>query len=267
MAAGERWTRQELLVLLNIYDKLKFSQFDQRNPVVIDVAAALRRTPSAVAMKLGNLASFDPVLQARGIKGLPGASALDGEVWTEFRSEPGVVVPESEAALAEAFDVSAEDDVEVLPRVGVRPRRPPPIETEIEVNVLRRLGQSYFRDAVLNNFDGRCVITGLSVRSLLVASHIRPWSDFPAERLEVRNGLALNRLHDAAFDRFLIGFDANACVVIAPALRKRSDDAQVAKQFLSYEGQPMQIQDDSVMPNPEFIIWHHSRVIGNKGLL
>jgi hypothetical protein len=35
-------------------------------------------------MKLSNLASLDPALKLRGIKGLAGASALDRTVWTEF---------------------------------------------------------------------------------------------------------------------------------------------------------------------------------------
>jgi putative restriction endonuclease len=67
--------------------------------------------------------------------------------------------------------------------------------------VKQRRGQGYFRDAVLNNFGGRSGVTGLAVRDLLVASHILPWGSHPTERLNIRNGLCLSRLHDAAFDR------------------------------------------------------------------
>ena len=72
-----RWTRDQLLVVLNLYHKLRFGQFDQRQPVVVDLAQRLGRTPSAVAMKLSNLASLDPALKLRGVQGLEGASNLD----------------------------------------------------------------------------------------------------------------------------------------------------------------------------------------------
>jgi len=55
MATGRRWTRDELVVAMNIYEKLPFGQFDQRNPVIKDVAKKLRRTPGSLAMKLSIL--------------------------------------------------------------------------------------------------------------------------------------------------------------------------------------------------------------------
>ena len=70
MAEPRRWTREELLVVLNLYEKLRFGQFHSRQPVVIEVAEKMQRTPGSLAMKLSNLASLDPKLQARGIVGL-----------------------------------------------------------------------------------------------------------------------------------------------------------------------------------------------------
>ncbi len=65
MSSRRPWTRDELLVALNIYHKLTFGQFDQRNPVIVAVAAKFEgRTPSSLAMKLSNL-------RERGL-GLPG---------------------------------------------------------------------------------------------------------------------------------------------------------------------------------------------------
>jgi hypothetical protein len=78
-----RWSRDELLIVLNLYHKLPFGQVSARQPVVIDLAKRLGRTPASVSMKLGNLASFDPVLKLRGIRGLTGASILDKEMWEE----------------------------------------------------------------------------------------------------------------------------------------------------------------------------------------
>ena len=81
MTEARRWTREELLVVLNLYEKLRFGQFHSRQPVIIEVSEKMRRTPGSLAMKLSNLASLDPKLQARGIAGLKGASNLDKAVW------------------------------------------------------------------------------------------------------------------------------------------------------------------------------------------
>ena len=81
MAEPRRWSREELLVVLNLYEKLRFGQFHSRQPVIIEVAEKMQRTPGSLAMKLSNLASLDPKLKARGIVGLQGASNLDKAVW------------------------------------------------------------------------------------------------------------------------------------------------------------------------------------------
>ena len=81
MAEPRRWSREELLVVLNLYEKLRFGQFHSRQPVIIEVSEKMQRTPGSLAMKLSNLASLDPKLQARGIAGLKGASNLDKAVW------------------------------------------------------------------------------------------------------------------------------------------------------------------------------------------
>src|SRR5947207_2664489 len=47
MASGKRWTRDELLIALNVYHKLSFGQLHARNPVIIQVARKLGRRPAA----------------------------------------------------------------------------------------------------------------------------------------------------------------------------------------------------------------------------
>jgi putative restriction endonuclease len=61
-----KWTRQHSLIALNLYGKLPFGQFDKGNAVIIDVASRMGRTPSSLAVKLGDLASLDPFHKARG---------------------------------------------------------------------------------------------------------------------------------------------------------------------------------------------------------
>src|SRR5436190_11793885 len=75
-AANVVWTREQRLIALNLYCKLPFGKLHKGNPLIIDVARKMGRSSSSLAMKLCNFASLDPVLQARGIKGLPGPPSL-----------------------------------------------------------------------------------------------------------------------------------------------------------------------------------------------
>src|SRR6185503_15905138 len=116
MAAGRRWTSDELLVALNLYHKLTFGQLHARQPAIIALADKLDRGSNSVAMKLCNFASLDPALKLRGIKGLEGASALDRMVWGEFHDNLNEAVPVSEDALRKLFGVDEGSELEVLPR-------------------------------------------------------------------------------------------------------------------------------------------------------
>lgn len=85
MKAGQTlWTRDELILAVNLYCKLPFGKMHKSNPEIIRFASLIGRTPSSIALKLGNFASFDPTLKARGIKGASNASKLDKIIWDEF---------------------------------------------------------------------------------------------------------------------------------------------------------------------------------------
>ncbi len=265
MAAGKKWNREELLVAMNVYDKLPFGQFDQSNPVIKDVARKLGRTPGSLAMKLSNLASLDPALHARGRKGLSGASNLDREIWDEFREHPEQLASISEEALRHLFSAAESDDVELIKGVGVKHERrsvqsPPNGPTEQSSTVIVRRGQQFFRQMILNAFDGRCCVTGIGIRELLVASHIKPWAAFPESRLDIQNGLCLSRLHDAAFDRGLISFDENCRLVLSRELKEHLPQAAIEQNFVAYEGVGIQAPGNALGPNLDFMRFHREVV-------
>jgi putative restriction endonuclease len=261
MAAGRRWTRDELLVALNLYHKLTFGQLHARQPAIVQLAEKLGRAANSVAMKLCNFASLDPALRLRGIRGLEGASSLDRAVWEEFHRDLREAVPASEEALRQLFGVEEAYQLEVLPKRGIRIRRCPPSgPTEVSRNAKIRRGQEYFRDAVLNNFGGRCGITQLGVRELLIASHILPWRKYVNERLNVRNGICLSRLHDAAFDCGLISFDDNLRLILSPRLKNEVSQRAAAENFGAYEGEALYLPDDAALPEPSFLARHREEV-------
>lgn len=90
--------------------------------------------------------------------------------------------------------------------------------TEKEAIVKTRIGQSYFRDFLLQR-DKKCCICGLHHSALLIASHIKPWKDSNhEERLDMNNGLLLCSIHDSLFDKHLISFDKNGKILISHKL-------------------------------------------------
>lgn len=95
-----------------------------------------------------------------------------------------------------------------------------PRSTEVERMVLQRVGQDLFREGLLDYWEGRCAVTGLAVRGLLRASHIKPWAacERDAERLDVFNGLLLAPQLDAAFDGGWITVADDGAVVISAEL-------------------------------------------------
>jgi len=263
MPTPRRWTRDELLVLLNIYEKLPFGQFDQAQPVIRDIATRLDRSAGSVAMKLCNLASLDPVVKARGRKGLPGASSLDRQVWAEFQGNRDSLAPQSEDAFRNLFGAKDSDEVDLVKGLGVRVRRTPitpdgPTETAAQVKVRR--GQQFFRQMVLNSFEGQCCVTGIRVRELLVASHILPWKPFPKERLNPQNGLSLSRLHDGAFDRGLITFDEDYRLVLSKELRGHFPQETLKHNFADFEGKQIFLQAKIAAPKQEFLGYHREKI-------
>lgn len=257
---GRRWTRDELLIALNLYHKLTFGQMHGRQPAIVAVAGKMERGANSLAMKLCNFASLDPALRMRGIKGLSGASALDRTIWSEFHANLAEAAPTSEVAFRKLFGADEASEVEVTPKEGVRVRKAPTGPTETKVPVKVRRGQEYFRQAVLNNFGGQCGVTGLTVRELLVASHILPWGSHEAERLNVRNGLCLSRLHDAAFDIGLITFDGDLRLKLSRRLKSALPQRSVNENFAAYDGEALQLPKDAVLPDEKFLAVHRADV-------
>lgn len=259
MAKRRAWARDELLIALNLYHKLTFGQMHARQPAIIAASKKMGRGPNSLAMKLCNFASLDPALKLRGIRGLSGASALDRSVWNEFHANLGEAAPASEEAFRKLFAIDESSAVDVTPHEGVVILKAPPRgPTETTATVKLRRGQEYFRQAVLNNFGGRCGVTGLAIRELLIASHILPWGKHESERLNVRNGLCLSRLHDAAFDNGLITFDAECRLRLSSRLKSAAPQRAVAEGFVAYEGQALQLAKDAVLPDENFLAVHRA---------
>jgi len=91
-----------------------------------------------------------------------------------------------------------------------------PDTTERKGLVTSRVGQGYFRNLLIEKYDNKCAVTKSSIHSILIASHIVPWSESTEEeRLDVNNGILLSPLYDALFDKHLISFNDDGMIVIS----------------------------------------------------
>lgn len=95
-------------------------------------------------------------------------------------------------------------------------------ETERQAIVKSRIGQGQFRDKLLLKYK-KCIITGISIPQVLVASHIKPWAACNnKERLDVNNGLILSATYDKLFDSGLISFNENGRLYISRAINENN---------------------------------------------
>ncbi len=251
----QNWTTAQTLATLHLYLGESFGRLHSRNPRIIALAAALGRTPGAVAMKAGNFAALDPALDR---KGLSGASAQDKQVWEAFSKDPAAVMLQAREAYAHAMaqpQAQVEDEEEAL--LATAERRAP---TEATATVKVRLTQALFRRAVLAAYGATCAVSGLNTPALLVASHIVPWAADEKRRADPRNGIALSSLHDKAFDRGLLAFDADHRLMLSASLRLSAQGNPTGEAcFLKMEGQPLRLPE-RFLPDPAALAWHREHV-------
>lgn len=242
------WTREELIVAFNLYCKIPFGRIHNRNPLVIELAKAISRTPSAVSWKLANFARFDPALRKRNIAGAAHGAKAEAEVWNEFNSDWGRLAFESERLLDEFIGRSfAIAEASSFP------------EGKTRAAIVRvRVNQGFFRAVVLAAYNARCCITGLSVPQLLNASHIVPWSVDVRNRANPRNGLCLNAIHDRAFDCGLLTVTPELRVKISSEIKSIKDET--AQRFLGgYDGCSVRTPSRFV-PETGFLRYHNEKV-------
>lgn len=81
-----------------------------------------------------------------------------------------------------------------------------------------RVNQGIFRDLLLKRYN-RCCLCRVENRTLLIASHIKPWIESePKEKLDVDNGFLMCPNHDRLFDKGYITFDNDGKIMISDRL-------------------------------------------------
>ncbi len=254
----KRWSEEETVLALYLYFQLPFGKLHSGNPEIRQLATALGRSSSSVAMKLCNFASLDPKITESGRKGLAGASELDRATYAEFGKNWSGLVAHAESMWATRVECGEPAFTHDRLNESRSEFRFEPYQgaSTTQAFIQQRVGQDFFRRAVLANYEETCCITGIANPRLLIASHIKPWGKDTENRHNPSNGLLLSATFDRAFDRGLITVDSNRRIQVSRQLRE-SQSSETRDYFEQFERASLRpaIRFD---PNPDFLDWHNN---------
>ena len=248
MGAKRNWTKEETMLAFELYCTIPAGQDTINNSQIISLAQAIGRTPSSVKLKLQNFKSYDPSYTNDGRIGLSHGSKLDKEICDEFLENWDELVfrtYEIKKRFTLSENINILDDEEAL-FVGC----------DASTIARRRIGHSFFRNTLLASYNKKCCVTGINILSLLRASHIKPWalSNDINEKANPQNGLLLNALHDAAFDKGYITITPKYVLVVSGKLS--SEDDWSSGLFTKYNGVEIQ-KPNKFLPSKVFIEYHN----------
>ncbi|MTF38116.1 HNH endonuclease [Cyanobacterium aponinum UTEX 3222] len=247
------WTRHELILAFSFYCQTPFGKLHRLNPDIIKLSKMIDRTPNAVALKLVNFSSLDPELKKRGIKGMGNYAKMDKIIFDEFHDNWEKLFLEAEL-LYEFYKNKDRDTSQEI--YLYEPNRK--IGEEIITKTKRRINQNFFRKIVLSNYNENCAICSLNYVSLLVASHIIPWSKNKETRLNPHNGICLCSIHDKAFDQGLISFDGEFKVIISPQIHKIKNNA-INNYFINFNHREINFPK-KFYPSSDFLSYHRNNI-------
>lgn len=237
---SDSWSREELISAYNLYCKIPIKEINSKNINIIQFANLLSRTPKEIAKRFKNFSKLDANINIQ-----KGIEEEDKNTWAFFNSDWEKSVYESENKIID-FENKLKNIIKF------------PKGKERDSIVKSRINQNFFRSAVLTSYQNKCCITGLPFVELLNASHIIPWSIDDNNRLNPRNGLCLNVLHDRAFDRGLITIRTDYTIDISSRINKFSDKS-VKDYFLCFKNQKI-ILPQRFAPEKSFLEFHNKNI-------
>jgi putative restriction endonuclease len=117
----------------------------------------------------------------------------------------------------------------------------------------QRLHQQTFRQRVLHAYRESCAICRLHHDELLEAAHILP-DTHPLGEPTVSNGLALCKLHHAAFDRYILGIRPDLIVDLRLDILEEVDGPMLKYGLQEFQGAKIHVpRAEMLKPNPDYL--------------
>lgn len=114
----------------------------------------------------------------------------------------------------------------------------------------RRLHQPVFRSLVMRAYETRCAICSIRHSSLLDAAHIVPDADDEGVAA-VRNGLALCKIHHAAYDSGIIGVSADYKIGVREDILREVDGPMLEIGLKGIHGDSLSVVPSSKKERPD----------------
>ncbi len=163
------WNKEQLIVALNLYWKIPYNNISgSSNSIIKETAPIINRTPAAY--KLMNFTSLDEEKLKIGNRGKSAASTLDKVVWNEYFGKWEKLAIDSLSIILNLQNKPIEEILDLDTDFQF------PLGKEKQHIVKIRVNQNDFRQRILASYNEKCCITNISIPSLLVVSHIIPWS-------------------------------------------------------------------------------------------
>jgi len=235
------WTKEELMLAYNLYCKIPITDINLQNNEIIRFAEILNKTPKEIAKRFKNFSKLDA-----SVKIIENIDKEDLNIWNLFNVDWKESAYKSENKLLELENKL--NNISDFPKGKERERI-----------VSTRVNQTFFRMAVLTSYQNECCITRLPFVELLNASHIIPWAIDETNRLNPRNGLCLNALHDKAFDRGFITVLPDYTIKISDCICAVLDNKSVTEYFMNYQNKKIFLPN-RFLPEKSFLEYHNQNI-------
>jgi len=124
-----------------------------------------------------------------------------------------------------------------------------------------RLHQRGFRERVLEAYRSQCTFCRLKQLELLDAAHIIPDHE-PSSQPTVNNGLALCKLHHAAFDSFILGVSPDYIIKVRPDILEETDGPLLIHGLQEFEGRKLTLPNRTEdYPDRDALDWKYQRFL------
>lgn len=238
-----QWSREDIIVALALYCVTPMSKINTSNKVIHEVAKLIGCPVGSLNARMQNFRAVDP----RQASSLGRIAKMDRAVFEEFQHDWG-------ALSLQAEQITGLDLFDADPLNGAKPLSS--LTNHGKVSRERH----FFRRSVLAAYEYRCCISGLTIPSMLVASHIKPFKVCRStnDRTTPQNGLCLNVFYDKAFDQGLITVEPDLTVRVSTKVQA-FPDAFTEKWLLSLEGESI-LLPSRFRPQKEFLEYHNNKI-------
>lgn len=223
------WSREDIIVAYALYCVTPLKKINPSNKVIQQVAEIIPHSVASIVMRMRNFQYIDPQVSA----GLRNVAKADRMIYEEFKHDWGDLSLEAETLTGlDIFDSS--------PLQGAKP-----LSSLTDHGKVSR-ERHFFKKAVLATYDNRCFISGCALPQMLVASHIKPYSQCrsEADRVSPDNGICLNTFYDKAFDRGLITITPSMKLYVSPVILNAPQDDFTARWLTSLDGTVLPLPPD-----------------------